>query len=125
ARPAPGLPHVRRGVARAEDGRLTRPGALLPRRSRAPRASVRREGRGGAAPVREERARPREARVVGRRLCIGEAAREALFVLRSGSESVLSRGSGGAGPLPGGRDALWRAHRAEQSAHLARGCALL
>ena len=69
----------------------------------------------GAARVR---ARPSsgiaELAGLGPRLRLREAARQALRLLRPGSEAVLPRGRGAAGPVPRGRDALRPEDRARR-----------
>ncbi len=101
-------------------------GARFPAGAR--RAARSRSRSGTSASCANSRARElglAELAVVGHGLCVREAARGALRLLRAGSEAVFSRDAGAAGHVQARGDALRVLDHAGAGAALARGCALL
>ncbi|MDT4852237.1 hypothetical protein FQZ97_864610 [compost metagenome] len=117
------LPVLRRSLAGAEDGRIARRSAEVPRRTRGQGATLRREGLGRAEGVRRRTRLVRPA-ALGRCLRLGKAAPAALCVLRARGQAVLPGAQGAGRPVRRGAEAVLGAHRGRAGADLAQGRAL-
>ena len=123
--PAAGQAQLRRGFARAQDGRVAAAGHGLPARPRPARPPRRRTRPGRTACLRARRTRP-----VGP-AGLGHAVRErapqgaALRLQRPGGEAVLHRDQSARGLVPHRRDLVRRVHPARRGDGVAPERALL